>query len=464
MKRNVLNIKNLVMFSLVLTLFASCKKDEETTNNTPTPTPAGTPGTITDAFFERVTYVGAFGTTDWTSGWANWNPQNTNYASITDTLTGNISSNKTLSASKTYCLKGFVYVQSGITLTIEAGTVIRGDKDTKGTLIIKQGGKIEAIGTAAKPIIFTSNKDAGSRNYGDWGGIIICGNAKINVQGGTSIVEGGPDATYGGTNDEDNSGTLKYVRIEYAGVPFQTDKEINGLTMGGVGSKTTIDYIQVSYCDDDSYEWFGGKVNAKHLISFRAKDDDFDTDYGYTGMLQFLVSLRDPQVADVSGSNGFESDNDASGSTSTPVTTPIFSNVSMFGPKATLSVSPASNHKRAMHIRRNSQCNVYNSVFAGYKEGLLLDGSKCEDNAKNDRLKIRNTIISGVSSENMFKVASSGATMTTTELKTWYMKADYKNDTISDNANLKITDPFNLNAPNFLPQAGSPVLNKALFN
>lgn len=461
--KNLLNIKSLLMFSLVLTLFASCKKDDETTNNNSSST-TGTSGTISDAFFEKVTYIGAFGTSDWTSDWANWNPQNTNYTTITDTLSGNISSNKTLSASKTYFLKGFVYIQSGATLTIEAGTVIRGDKDTKGTLIVKQGGKIEAIGTSSKPIVFTSNKDAGSRNYGDWGGIILCGNAKINVQGGSSIIEGGPDATYGGSNDEDNSGTLKYIRIEFAGVSFQPDKEINGLTMGGIGSKTTLDYIQVSYCGDDSFEWFGGKVNAKHLISFRAWDDDFDTDFGYSGMLQFLVSLRDPNVADVSGSNGFESDNDASGSSSNPVTNPIFSNVSMYGPKATLNTTMHSNHKRAMHIRRNSQCNVYNSIFAGYKEGLLLDGSKCEDNAKNDRLKIRNTIISGVSSENMFKVASSGATMTTTEVKTWYMKADYKNDTISDNTNLKITDPFNLNAPNFLPQAGSPVLNKALFN
>ncbi len=459
--KNVLNIKNLLMFSLVLTIFASCKKEE--TNNPPV-TPAGIAGTITDAFFEKVTYIGAFGTTDWTTSWANWNPQNTSYPTITDTLTGNITSNKTLSASKTYFLKGFVYVQSGVTLTIEAGTVIRGDRETKGTLIIKQGAKLEAIGTSAKPIVFTSNKDAGSRTYGDWGGVILCGNAKINVQGGTSIVEGGPDAIYGGTIDDDNSGTLKYVRIEFAGVALQENKEINGLTMGGVGSKTTLDYVQVSYCGDDSFEWFGGKVNAKHLISFRAWDDDFDTDYGYSGLLQFLVSLRDPSIADVSGSNGFESDNDGTGSSSNPVTTPIFSNVSMFGPKATMGVSPASKHQNAMHIRRNSQCNVYNSVFAGYKEGLKLDGTKCEDNAKNDRLKIRNTIISGISSAEMFKVASSGATMTTTEVKTWYMKADYKNDTISDNVNLKITDPFNLNTPNFIPQAGSPVLNKASFN
>ena len=183
-------------------------------------------------------------------------------------------------------------MKDGATLTIEPGTVIRGSKANKGALIIEKGAKIMAEGTLDNPIVFTSNQDAGSRSYGDWGGVILLGKATVNKV--DPIIEGGPTSTYGGSDDADNSGIIKYVRIEFPGIAFQPDKEINGLTFGGVGSGTTIDYIQVSYSGDDSYEWFGGAVNVKHLIAFRGWDDDWDTDYGYHGMAQFCVDLRDP--------------------------------------------------------------------------------------------------------------------------------------------------------------------------
>jgi hypothetical protein len=152
-------------------------------------------------------------------------------------------------------LDGWVYVKSGATLTIEPGTVIRGSKANKGALIIEKGARIIAEGTASDPIIFTSNQDAGSRSYGDWGGVIVLGNATVNKV--DPVIEGGPTSTYGGSDDADNSGVLKYVRIEFPGIAFQPDKEINGLTMGGVGTGTEIDYVQVSFSGDDSYEWFG---------------------------------------------------------------------------------------------------------------------------------------------------------------------------------------------------------------
>ena len=191
-------------------------------------------------------------------------------------------------------------------LTIEPGTIIKGDKLTKGTLIVKPGAKIMAEGSATKPIVFTSSSAKGSRNYGDWGGIILLGKAPVNKTPAT--IEGENVSTFGGTDAADNSGTLKYVRIEFAGIAFETDKEINGLTFGGVGSGTTIDYVQVSYSGDDAYEWFGGSVNAKHLISYRTLDDDFDTDWGFSGNVQYAMALRDPAVADqcsCSDSNGF---------------------------------------------------------------------------------------------------------------------------------------------------------------
>lgn len=240
-------------------------------------------------------------------------------------LTGKITSNLTLKANNTYKLRGLVYVTNGATLTIEPGTKIVGEADKNGGLIITRGSKIMAEGTVNNPIIFTSEKPVPKR--GDWAGVVILGaaltNSSYNGQQGIGEIEGGinnaaGDGLYGGTNAADNSGVLKYVRIEYAGYAFLPDKEINGLTFGGVGSGTTVDYVQVSYANDDSFEWFGGTVNCTHLIAYKGLDDDFDTDNGFSGKVQFGIAVRDPLVADVSGSNAFESDNDANGSALTP--------------------------------------------------------------------------------------------------------------------------------------------------
>ena len=305
-------------------------------------------------------------------------------------LENEITSDMTLKATDNNLLKGFVYVTKGVTLTIEPGTVIKGEKATKGSLIVEPGGKIIAEGTAEKPIVFTSDQAAGSRAYGDWGGLILCGNAPVNAN--EPQIEGGPRT--------DNSGTLKYVRIEFAGYPLEPNKEINGLTCGGVGSGTTLEYIQVSFCGDDSYEWFGGTVNAKHLIAYKGWDDEFDTDYGFQGKLQYLLGVRDPKHADTSKSNGFESDNDANGSGNEPLTKPIFSNVTLIGPFYGESAGKAESEilyttddaangakggqfQAAMHIRRNSSLNVYNSVFTGWPYGLYLQAANAGATVKN---------------------------------------------------------------------------------
>lgn len=371
---------------------------------------------------------------------------------------GTTTTNVTFTSDKKYLLKEFVYVESGATLTIEPGTIIKGDKETKGTLIIKRGGKIMADGTSAQPIVFTSNQPAGSRDYGDWGGIIICGRATNNQPGGEAIIEGGPDASHGGNDDNDNSGVLRYVRIEFPGIPFQTNQEINGLTMGSVGSGTTIDHIQVSYCGDDSYEWFGGTVNAKYLVAQATWDDEFDTDFGYRGKVQFAVALRDHNIADASGSNGFESDNDAAGSTATPNTKPIFSNVSLFGPYAESSGTPNSLFKRGAHIRRNSRLNMHNTVIAGYPTGILIDGSLAETNAANGDLQVRHSVIAGNPSP--LEVASGS----TWDISTWFNNAAFGNSSIADLSGLGLNLPYALNAPSFLPNGGSPLLSGADFS
>ena len=336
---------------------------------------------------------------------------------LEDTLEGNITADRTISAANKNFLKGFVYVKSGATLTIEVGSVIKGISVAPGeraaSLIIEPGAKIIAEGTVDKPIVFTSDKEPGKRVTGDWGGLIICGNARVNRTNQPTI-EGGPGTHYGNTTSDEfngeSSGKLKYVRIEFAGYPLEPDKEINGLTFGGVGSGTEVEFVQVSYSNDDSYEWFGGTVNAKHLIAYKGWDDDFDTDFGYTGKLQFLLSVRDKDIADTSDSNGFESDNDGDGSTNTPFTKPVFSNVTLIGPfygkvfdmtqaEVEAKTADAANgakggkYQAAMHLRRNSSLNVYNSVFTGWPYGLRATDKKGQ---ANDGIVIENVIFAGM--------------------------------------------------------------------
>ena len=346
-----------------------------------------------------------------------------------------ISSNMTLTYPNTYNLKGFVYVTEGATLTIEPGVVIKGEKESKATLIVERGGKLIAEGTSERPIVFTSAQAPGKRKPGDWGGIILLGKAKNNM--GEQTIEGGVRSKHGGNDDTDNSGVLKYVRCEFAGIEYSTDNEINAITFGSVGSGTTVDYVQVSYSGDDSYEWFGGSVNCKHLVALGTWDDDFDTDNGFSGKLQFLAALRNPKIGDKSASNGFESDNDASGSSNTPLTKPVFSNVTLIGPfygkvsdmtqaEVEAKTADAANGAKggkfqaAMHLRRNSSLNVYNSVFTGWPYGLRATDKK---GTANDGIAVKNVIFAGMwknfyddekVSENFFNRAGNNTTLATT--------------------------------------------------
>lgn len=308
----------------------------------------------------------------------------------------------------TYLLKGWVYIADGAELTIEPGTIIKGDKQTMATLIAERGGKIIAQGTAAEPIVFTSEEAVGHRRPGDWGGVIICGKAPHNA--GEAQIEGGPRTKHGGNDAHDNSGVLSYVRIEFAGYPFATDQEINGLTMGSVGDATKIDHVQVSYSNDDSYEWFGGTVNCKNLIAYNGWDDDFDTDNGFSGHVQYGLSVRNPRIADKSQSNGFESDNDASGSTATPTTSATFSNITFIGPKQGAtdfannadyitggSFNPNNGSglgkfQAAMQIRRGSRLNCINSIAVGWPVGLIIDSEKGDtrEQAQQGHLRLQN--------------------------------------------------------------------------
>jgi hypothetical protein len=328
------------------------------------------------------------------------------------TVSGIISTNTTWTADKIYLLDGFVRVgddakRSGgttitnVTLTIEPGTIVMGKSSSKGGLIIHRGNKIQAVGTAADPIVFTSEKAAGSRSPGNWSGLVIVGRA-TNNQGANVELEGAYGAFHGvgdvpiASPDEDNSGELKYVRIEYAGNPINPNQEVNSLTLGSVGSGTKISYVQCSYGLDDAFEWFGGKVDAKYLIAYRGLDDDFDVDFGYTGNVQWALGIRDNGNADVSGSNGFEVDNDATGSTATPYTAPVFANVTIVGPKKTFDLNIQDNFQNGMHLRRNTKIKIYNAVVTGYPNGVFIDGSTTIANATANDLQLRNIILAGV--------------------------------------------------------------------
>jgi hypothetical protein len=425
------------------------------------------PVSINNNFFEKVSYVGAFdGYDNWTEGWTNWSPVDTDYSETYTMTKGNGQFTNIggvhITASETWSgvvkLNGWIYVDNGATLTIEPGTIIRGTN--KSVLVIARGGKIMAAGTRTQPIVFTSSQGAGFRSNSDWGGLVLCGKAPNNLPGGAGIAEGGIGTEYGGSDAADNSGVLTYVRIEFPGFEVATGSEVNGLTLASVGSGTRIENIQVSYSGDDGYEFFGGTVNAKHLISYRTEDDDFDTDNGYSGMVQFGIILRDPSIVDSDTANGFESDNDKDASVNTPFTTAIFSNISGFGSAkdlATYNTLP-QNHKEgsSLRIRKSSRISVYNSLFMGWGRGVRLESTATHNAATANDMTIRNTFIASVYGN---KFHSDNAVMTAAQIETWFLEAVKKNKVIENGADVKITDPFNLISPNFQPMAGSPVFN-----
>lgn len=400
---------------------------------------------------------------------------NGNNPGQTITIQGRITADTTFKKGNTYILKGLVYVAGNKTLTIEAGTVIKGSYSGSdvAALIITRGSKIMAQGSANEPIVFTSASP--NPQSGDWGGLIILGKAAINTsfngKSGLYQVEGGVDNAQGdglaGSGDEvvptpvndDNSGVLSYVRIEYAGYAFQPDKEINSLTLAGVGSGTTIDHVQVTYAKDDAFEWFGGTVNAKYLIAYKTQDDDFDTDNGYSGKVQFGLILRDSLIADISTSEAFESDNNSGGTTVTPKTSAIFSNITAIGPRASLANTGNTLYRAGAQIRRNSSLSIYNSVFLGWPQGILIDastGTATDLNAKDSTLRIRYTTLAG-NTVNV-KYTPNGTTptgWTDADALAWFTTSHHGNTILANASDAKLIQPFNYTTPDPTPFAGS---------
>ncbi len=458
-------------------------------------------------FIQMVNYAGALSSDasqDWTKGWTEWNPKQASYGIATETSTlndasgiKNITGTVTLDASKVYLLTSTCVVRSGGKLIIPAGTVIRGAADLTATpklyatLVVERGGMIEVNGTSSNPVVMTSNKDAGVRDRGDWGGLVLCGKAVNNqsvdaqLEGFNNVAVDNTLGKFGGTDDADNSGIIKYVRIEFAGLAFEPNKEVNSLTMGSIGSGTTIEGVQCSFGNDDGFEWFGGTVNCKKLISYKTTDDDFDTDFGYRGAVQFGIAVKDTSYFDLSWnapsgastSETFESDNDAAGSGKLPLTSAVFSNITCVGPVSLdktyndLSATHKGAFRRGARIRRNSRLSVVNSVFMGYRNFIMFDGDSVliASGVKSSTFSETSNVLRNNYIANTAAAAAAGATNTglvevdskntPAAMDAWLRDAKNANkiDDVNYASGAILVDPKNATAPDFRPVVASKI-------
>jgi hypothetical protein len=386
------------------------------------------------------------------------------------TLPNVISTNYQCSAGNTYLIDGKVFVQGGATLFIDEGVTFKGVKKAttveSSALVITRSGRIEANGTNTNPIIFTSNEAVPAS--GDWGGVVILGSAPLN-RADTSI-EGidlpslppGVDVFYGGGapnvgNANEDKGVLRYVRIEYAGARITADNELNGLTLGGVGRGTTLDFIQSSWGADDGFEWFGGTVNAKHLVSVGNDDDNWDFDFGYKGHIQYAVSvLRLARPTYSSDPNGIECDNNqfgtSGGAGDTTRTNPRISNMTTIGVQDSLNASPvlpAPGSKRILYgarFRRATNLTVRNSIFMGYTFGVTFESAT----TAGDVGRFQYNLVHG------FRTTDVGASIDGTN-------SEFLGFVSAANDPIGLNDPFNVTSPDFRPGPTSPAFSGADF-
>ena len=431
-----MNNRSLVILSLCgLIAFSSCKKSD---NNTDTGTGTNPPP-----------------------------------AGSTIDVRGVIKTSTTWKKDYKYRLRGYVYVTDGATLTIEPGTQIVSNKDSAGVLVIYRDAQINAVGTATDPIVFTSAET--TKAPGDLGGVVLAGQATGN--GNHAVMEGGLDPAYsafGGTNDAHSSGTLKYVRIEYAGKAVNPGDEVNGLSLYGVGSGTTIDYVEVVRGLDDAFEFFGGTVNCKHLIAYNCADDDYDMDDGYRGKIQFAISIKDPAFTDNKGttgdvSNNFEVDNVNPSNgfvlSRTPITSPVLSNFTAIGPNYAAGTS--SDYGWGMRWRRGTKFILANSVvIGGQKGGLRLQEDSTIAYYLTGASAFYNSLVQAVTNSIDLQTGlnlNGGKTYDINSITNLTTGA-YKSSVLAAATDAKLTDPFNNATPNLKPATGSPLLAGALFD
>lgn len=352
-------------------------------------------------------------------------------------LKGELTEEKTLLAGKTYSLVGGYQVKAGGNLVIEEGVTIKATRTIDGQpdyILVEQGGRINVKGTKDKPVVMTSVKE----ESGSWGGLHICGKAPINLSGGRGVSEIG-DAPFGGSDPHDNSGTLRYVRLEYTGFAFSETKESNGITFYGVGDGTTIEYVQVYKGADDGFEWFGGTVNAKYLVSTASEDDSFDWTDGWVGKGQFWVAIQDQTAPGSDGTaNGdclIEADNREDNFGNTPVSCPVLSNLTLIGNNDT------NKQKRGIRLRAGTNVKLYNTLIIGKEKSVTTATDETEQSFMND-----GSIIEHLWADNGF-IYENGAELAL-DSKTGNainQKIEFKNGfvgVVDEGADLSATDAF----------------------
>lgn len=304
------------------------------------------------------------------------------------TVRGTIEADTTWTAAREVLLEGAVFVASGATLTIEPGTRIYGSSASNGALIVSRGGRIMAEGTRENPIVMTSDQPDGDRARGDWGGLIINGAAPLNIPGGTAEGEG-DTGEYGGTNADDDSGSLRYVRVEFAGSEFSPDNELNGIAFQGVGRRTEVDFVQVHFNKDDGVEFFGGTVNAKHVLCTGIADDSFDWTDGWTGKGQFWIAQQRGDDAD----QGIEADNNGENNDLAPRSDPTLFNLTLIGDPDT---DEGDESDIGILLREGTAATIRNSIVMGFKDyGLDVDNAATYRNLVDGAIAVTNTIFFG---------------------------------------------------------------------
>lgn len=318
------------------------------------------------------------------------------------TLTGNITANATLTSGSSYKLSGGLHVKAGNTLTIEPGvTVVAVDDDAPDYILIEQGAKIDAQGTASNPIVMTSEL----KKSGAWGGIHICGRAHTNA--GEGVLSEIGNAPYGGSDDSDNSGTLRYIRLEYTGFALDEEHEANGISFYGVGNGTTVEYVQAYKGSDDGFEFFGGSVNVKHMVVTDCTDDSFDWTEGWNGRGQFLVAY---QSGEEECDCLMECDNNGNNFDATPVAHPILSNLTLVGDNS-------ANNTRGIRLRAGTQAEIYNSIITDKAKCITLETEQTEQALLSGTSKLQHIAMSsdlnsenGIYTAEMFAAATGNST------------------------------------------------------
>ena len=365
------------------------------------------------------------------------------------TIKGSFTADVELEADNEYRLIGAVFIQEPAVLEIEAGTTIYGDSATNGTLIIARGAEIRARGTAAAPIVMTSDQLEGERARGDWGGLILNGRAPLNIEGGEAEGEG-DTGTYGGSDANDDSGVLEYVRVEFAGTEFSPDNELNGIAFQGVGSGTTVNNVMVKFNKDDGVEFFGGTVEVKRVICFGIADDSFDWTDGWTGKGQFLLGIQVGDDAD----QGIEADNNGDNNNLTPRSNPTLYNLTLIGDPDT---TEGDESDIGMLLREGTAATIRNFIVTGFKEAAIdIDHDATFTQALDGELSLAsglvhgNCSVTGCTGEYMMDEDDVAATLSTREIVT-----DSPYVFVLDP---ELTDPFDVDAPDPTPGERSPAV------